>query len=134
MSGIELIVAALAAGASAGVTNTATAAVQDAYAGLKKALRGWFGDSEDVWQVLQADETQPDVWRAGLGDQLLASGASENAEILGAARRLLAAADPPAAKAFNITVETNNGAVGEFQAPVTFHQGPSVPPAPPAAG
>jgi hypothetical protein len=33
VSNIELIVAALTAGASAGVTNTATAAVQDAYAG-----------------------------------------------------------------------------------------------------
>ncbi|MFI6332866.1 hypothetical protein ACIBBG_31740 [Micromonospora chersina] len=133
MSGVELIVAALAAGASAGVTNTATAAVQDAYAGLKKALRGWFGGSEGAWQMLQADETQPDVWRARLGDQLIASGASENAEILAAARRLLAAADPPTAKAFNINVETNHGAVGDFQAPVTFHQGPAVPPTPPAA-
>ncbi|MEU7802513.1 hypothetical protein AB0B10_24955 [Micromonospora arborensis] len=133
MSGLELIVAALAAGASAGVTNTATAAVQDAYAGLKKALRGRLGDSTDAWQVLESDETQPDVWRARLGDQLITSGAFENADILAAARRLLTAADPPAAKAFNITVETNHGAVGEFQAPVTFHQGPTVPPTPPAA-
>jgi hypothetical protein len=39
MSGVDLIVAAPAVGASAGPTNSATAAVQDAYQGLKTILR-----------------------------------------------------------------------------------------------
>jgi hypothetical protein len=38
MTGVELIVAALAAGAAAGVTDATTSAIGDAYAGLKRLL------------------------------------------------------------------------------------------------
>lgn len=38
MTGVELIMAALAAGASAGVTNATSGAIADAYAGLKALL------------------------------------------------------------------------------------------------
>ncbi|GID98014.1 hypothetical protein ACFQFC_15800 [Amorphoplanes digitatis] len=133
MSGVELIVAALAAGASAGMTNTATAAVQDAYTGLKKLLGRWVAGREQAPQVLEADETDPDVWQARLGEELTSSGAAADEQVLAAAMRLLALADPQKAKTINIKVDQNYGAVGEFSGPVTFNQGQPVPPAPPAA-
>ncbi|GAB1688664.1 hypothetical protein [Krasilnikovia sp. M28-CT-15] len=131
MSNIEVIVAALAAGASAGVTNTATAAVQDAYAGLKKVLRPWVrGDGR---AALEADETDEGVWQARLGEELTASGAAEDAQVRAAAELLLGLADPAKAATYNITVGTNSGVVGgTFTAPVTINQEVSVPPVPPA--
>ncbi|WCN83823.1 hypothetical protein [Micromonospora sp. LH3U1] len=90
MSNVELIVAALGAGATAGLTDTASLAVQDAYAGLKRVLRPWMHG--EARQALEADETEPEVWDARIGQELISSGAAEEEEILAAARRLLAMA------------------------------------------
>jgi hypothetical protein len=83
--------------------------------------------------ALDADESEAGVWEARIGADLADSGALDDEAVLAAAGRLLALAAPAAAKQFHINVDTNYGAVGEFSAPVTFHQGPPVPPAPPAA-
>ncbi|WP_051798805.1 hypothetical protein [Catenuloplanes japonicus] len=131
MSNIQLIVAALAAGASVGVTNTAATVVQDAYAGLKSLLRPWVRG--DARAALEADETEAEAWQDRLGEELQASGAAEDEHILEAARQLLAAADPARASTFHIEVGTNHGAIGgEFSGPVTFHQGPPNHPPQPA--
>jgi hypothetical protein len=127
---IEVVVAALAAGASAGLTNAGTAAVQDAYAALKKLLKPWVRG--EARAALDTDETDEGVWRARLGEELKASGAAEDEQVLAAAKQLLALADPEKAKTFHISVGTNYGAVGEFSGAVTFNQGPPVPPSPPA--
>lgn len=135
MSAVEVITAALAAGAGAGVKDAASAAVKDAYAGLKVLLKRRLGSEDDeVAQALEADEPEPGVWEARIGDALAESGAVDDQQILDAARRLLTAADPDRARALHIDVDTNYGAVGEFHAPVTFHQAPPIPPMPPAAG
>ncbi|MEV6801393.1 hypothetical protein AB0M91_24075 [Micromonospora rifamycinica] len=135
MSAVEVITAALAVGAGAGMKDTASAAIKDAYDGLKALLKRRLAITDDqVVQALEADETDPGVWQARLGEALTVSGAVDDEQILGAARRLLAAADPDKAKALHIDVDTNHGAIGEFHAPVTFHQAPPVPPTPPAAG
>jgi hypothetical protein len=135
MSAVEVITAALAAGAGVGVKDTASAAVKDAYAGLKALLKRRLGARDDeVVQALDADETEPSVWQARIGDALAESGAIDDQQILDAARRLLTAADPGQARALHTDVDTNYGAIGEFHAPVTFHQAPPVPPTPPAAG
>jgi hypothetical protein len=131
MSNVELIVAALSAGATTGVTNTATAAVQDAYAGLKSLLRPWVRGEARV--ALDADETEESVWQARLGDELEASGAADDEQVRVAAERLLAAADPAKAATYNITVGSSSGVVGgTFTAPVTVKHGAPVPPVPPA--
>jgi hypothetical protein len=133
VSAVEVIAAALAAGAAAGMQDTASAAVQDAYRGLKDRLRRGFGGREDAVAALETDETEPTRWLARIGDALTDSGAADDPDVAAAARRLLVLADPATAKTFHIQVDTNHGAVGEFHAPVTFHQGPTVPPAHPAA-
>lgn len=132
MSAVEVITAALAAGASVGVKDTASAVVKDAYADLKALLRHRMGSHEDqVVQELEAGEAGPGVWQARISGVLVESGAVDDARVLDAARRLLALADPDKARALHIDVDTNFGAIGEFHAPVTFHQAPPVPPTPP---
>jgi hypothetical protein len=134
MSAVEVITAALAAGAGVGVKDTASAAVKDAYTGLKALLQRRLGaQGEEVVQALEADETEPGVWQARIGDALVGSGAIDDQLILDAAQRLLTAADPDQARALHIDVDTNYGAIGEFHAPVTFHQAPPIPPTPLAA-
>lgn len=132
MSAVEIVTAALAAGAGAGLKDTASAAVTDAYAELKRLLRPWVRG--EARQALEADETEPELWVARIGEELTASGAADDGQVLALAQRLLALADPEKAKTFNVTVGTSYGAVGEFHAPVTFHQGQPFPPAAPAAG
>jgi hypothetical protein len=131
VSNIELVVAALTAGASAGVTNTATVAVQDAYAGLKGLLRPWVRG--EARAALDADETDEGVWHARLAEELDASGAAEDAQVRTAAELLLVLADPAKAATYNITVQNNSGVVSStINAPVTINHGGTVPPAPPA--
>ncbi|MEU8821641.1 hypothetical protein [Actinoplanes sp. NPDC048796] len=99
----EVIAAALAAGATAGMKDTASAAVKDAYSGLKRVLRPWLRG--DARQALEADETEPDVWEALIGDELDASGAVEDEEVLTVARRLLALVDPDGSAAGKFLVD-----------------------------
>ncbi|WP_314613865.1 hypothetical protein [Streptomyces stackebrandtii] len=66
MTGVELILAALATGAAAGVSESAGGAVRDAYAGLRDALRlrrVAEDDREDseTRELLEADEVGASV-------------------------------------------------------------------------
>jgi hypothetical protein len=90
VSGLELVVAALAAGASAGLTDTASSAVRDAYAGLRAAVRRRLAArTEDDARILDASDVESEAWQAQLSDVLSASGADRDEEILAAARTLL---------------------------------------------
>jgi hypothetical protein len=119
--GVELIVAALAAGATAGVSGTATQAITDTYGLLKQLIRRRFGGRDAAREALEAQETEPGVWQTRIGDDLRQSGAADDGQILAAARELLALADPKTAATFNIS-GTVHGAIGEFHAPVSFDQ------------
>jgi len=109
VSGLELIVAALAAGASAGVSNTATAAVQDAYGALKGLLTQRLSGRDQAQQALQTAETTPGVWQTLLGEHLTASGAADDERVLVAAHRLLTLLDPPAAATFRVDLREAKG-------------------------
>lgn len=74
MAGVEVILAALAAGAGAGSGDAAKAAVADAYTGLRDLLRRKLGG------------------RPVLEGELIAAGADRDEEVLAAARRVLEAA------------------------------------------
>ncbi|MFG2084425.1 MULTISPECIES: hypothetical protein [Micromonospora] len=89
MSEVDLIVTALAAGASAGVSATASSAVQDAYAALKDRLRELFADRPEAQGKLYADKTLPGQWQELLGADLVASEAASDPAVLAAARDLL---------------------------------------------
>jgi hypothetical protein len=126
---VDVIVAALAAGAAAGAKGTASEAVKDAYGLLKVLLRRRFTGREQARAALEAEQTEPGVWQATIGHDLTDSGATTDEQVLAAARELLLLADPKTAATFNIG--TVQGAAGQFYAPVSFDQRGQLPPSPP---
>ncbi|MEV5894418.1 hypothetical protein [Nonomuraea fuscirosea] len=95
MTAVELIVAALTAGASAGVTASASTAVQDAYAGLRDAVRRRLAGDQDALAELDQDAQDRPDGPERLTAALEAAGADRDPEIVQAARELLALVQAP---------------------------------------
>jgi hypothetical protein len=93
MEPISLIVAALSAGAAAGVTNTVTSVVNDAYAGLKALVRQRLTGRQAGEVALEHYETNPDAWGPILAAELADADAAD-CELLTAAQHLMALLDP----------------------------------------
>ncbi|GAB2988602.1 hypothetical protein GCM10023080_062750 [Streptomyces pseudoechinosporeus] len=100
MTEVELVATALAAGAAPGLTDSGRGAVHDLYAALREAVRRRLaasgGNGVGVGggygvRVLDAYETDPDVWRTRLLQVLTASGVETDEECLAAARAVLRA-------------------------------------------
>ncbi|MEU6260251.1 hypothetical protein [Streptomyces sp. NPDC047043] len=98
MTEVELLATALATGAATGLTGTSTArgVVHDLYAALREAVRRRLADGGGVRggygvRVLDAYETDPDVWRTRLLQVLTASAAETDEELHAAARAVLRA-------------------------------------------
>lgn len=92
MTEVELVATALATGAAAGLTDTARGAVHDLYTALREAVRRRLGGGGCYGvRVLDAYETDPDVWRTRLLHVLTGSGVERDEEILTAARAVLRA-------------------------------------------
>lgn len=89
VTGVELILAALAAGAVAGAKDTVSAAVLDAYGALRDAVRARLGGDGPASEPLEAREVEPGVWEIPSAEQLTASGADRDQDVLAAARRLV---------------------------------------------
>lgn len=92
---VTVIVTAVALGASAGVKDTAAQAVKDAYAGLKKLIVGRYQRS--VAEVEAKPESTPK--RESLAEDLRDAGAAADAELLAAAREVIAQVKAHAADA-----------------------------------
>jgi hypothetical protein len=92
---VELVVTALTAGAAAGAKDTATAAVKDAYAGLKSGVRRLVGREE-----LPDDPSE-------LAAELASANVGEDAEVLEAARAVLRETDPDGK--YHVTVTDSKG-------------------------
>ncbi|WP_416906106.1 hypothetical protein [Micromonospora echinospora] len=78
MTGVELIVAALAAGAGAGTS----AAAVDAYVGLRDALRRRLAGRGQAEQILHEDAGST-VWEQRIAMELADSGADRDELVLG---------------------------------------------------
>jgi hypothetical protein len=83
---VELVVAALGAGAAAGVSDTASAAVKDAYGKLASLVRKVLGRDDDQLREQLAD---PATTRDELVAALTTADAGNDAELVAAARALL---------------------------------------------
>ncbi|MFF2952821.1 hypothetical protein ACFVVU_15935 [Kitasatospora sp. NPDC057965] len=92
MAGVELVMAALAAGASAGLTDTAGSAVRDAYSALRETVRRRLPAHAE--EILDAEHVDPDTREAWLREQLTASGADRDQELLATAAALLTLVRP----------------------------------------
>lgn len=93
MDPLSLIVGALAAGAAAGLTDTAAGAVKDAYASLQYLVRRRFSGRRVAQTALEEHEKAPQVWQAPLSAELAAVGADTDAQIIVAAQRVMALVD-----------------------------------------
>ncbi|MEV1321448.1 hypothetical protein PSN13_01353 [Micromonospora saelicesensis] len=99
MTGAEMIVAALAAGAAAGSTDVTKSAISDAYIGLKSLLRRRLSGRDRAQEALDAVGVGADQWQALLSEDLAESGAAADEQVITAARRLLSLAEPDQATA-----------------------------------
>jgi hypothetical protein len=108
---ITLIVTALAAGAALGVTDTASSAVKDAYAGLKALVRKRFAGRPDAELVLTEHEKAPETWQAPLMAELVAAAADDDSDLVTAAEALMSLVDRAGARAGKYTVDVR-GAQG----------------------
>lgn len=90
---VDLVLTALGAGAVAGVSNTASKAVVDAYDGLKSAVRTALHRTGEVDlgadEALDAQLAEPERHREVLAAALADADVDRDAELLNAARKLL---------------------------------------------
>jgi len=90
MAGVELVAAALVAGATAGLTDVAGGAVRDAYQSLRDAVRRRLAKHGDDGEgVLAANEADSGAGQDGLRAALSAAGVDQDEEILAKARALV---------------------------------------------
>ena len=123
MEPVELIVAALAAGAAGGAENVASATVKDAYQELKRLVAARFAGRKAAKAALADHETDPEAARAPLEEALTDSGAATDAEVIDAARRLpamLSESGDTGGK-YTVTVEASQGTyIGDFGSQVNL--------------
>jgi hypothetical protein len=106
MDPITLIIAALAAGGAAGVRESATSAVSDAYGALKSLVLRKLAGRRDGSLVVARYEEEPEVWKAPLAGELKAAGAEHDQELLEAAQLLMR------------LVQESGGQAGKYQVSV----------------
>ncbi len=125
MDPVTLIVAALVIGAAAGLQDTATAAVKDAYSGLKSLIRSRFGHHDQtIDEQLAAVDQKPDTDPAPLAEKLRSVRAGDDAELVQAAQALLEKADPDGKQRQqiqNIIISNSKGVVGNNAGTVTMN-------------
>jgi hypothetical protein len=125
MDPITLIVAALAAGAAAGLKDTASTAIKDAYSGLKSLIRSRFGHHDQaIDKQLAAVDQEPAADPAPLAEKLRSVRAGDDTELVQAARALLEKADPDGKwqrQILNITISNSKGVVGSNTGNVTMN-------------
>lgn len=112
MDPISLIVAALTAGASAALKDTASDAIKDAYAGLKTLLRRKLGAQPDVQSTLDKHEEAPEVYEKALEHELGNAAIADDKEVVAAAQELMAQIDPEGSRAGKYVVTVSGGKVG----------------------
>jgi hypothetical protein len=94
MDPVSLILAALAAGAVAGVQTTATAAIKDAYNGLKELVHRRFSGKPEAAVALSEYENDPDRGKETLRKALIDTGAGTDAELVDHAKQVMQLVDP----------------------------------------
>lgn len=99
MDEISLVVTALSAGAGAGLGDAASAAVTDAYAGLRDLVRRRLARRRAGEVALAEYEQDPAVWDASLRAQLAAAGVENDGELVTAAQALMRLLDPAGSRA-----------------------------------
>ena len=111
MDPVTLIVTALAAGAGVGMKDTASAAVTDAYTGLKALVKSRFAGHPDSELVLTRHEEAPQAWEGPLATELAAVDAGHDGELVAAAQALMHLVDEEGSRVgkYNVDVRGAQG-------------------------
>jgi hypothetical protein len=85
------IIAALTAGAASGLTEAAKKVISDGYSGLKALINKKFGAKSDVTDAMEKLQAKPESpgRQQTLAEELKATNATADPELLGAAQSLL---------------------------------------------
>lgn len=86
MEPVTLIVTALATGAALGFKESASAAVKDAYSGLKALAGRRLASRADGLLVLTRHAESPHIWKSPLAAELTAVRADRDGELVAAAQ------------------------------------------------
>jgi hypothetical protein len=93
MDPVTLIVTALGAGAGSALQDGSKEAVKAAYARLRELVKNHFSGHPAAEIVLAEHEIAPQTWEGPLAAKLTDLGAADDAELVDAARTLLALLD-----------------------------------------
>ncbi|MEW2049059.1 hypothetical protein [Streptomyces sp. NPDC005476] len=116
----DMILTALGAGATAGMTTTGAHMITDAYAELKSVIR------RKLTAGGQPDDIIDGVVETARARQVLNdAGIPSDPEVIAAYRQVVALLEESTTFTV-INSETVNGAAGTFKAPVTIHNAPPV--------
>jgi hypothetical protein len=119
MEPVTLLLTALAVGAQSALQETASAAVKDAYSGLKALIVRKFGNKPSLEGLHQKPDSK--AKQAAAEEDLVEAGAASDAEVMARARQLLSVVerdDPAAGKAMGIDLK---GITAEFLKVGTIH-------------
>jgi hypothetical protein len=125
-----MIVAALAAGASAGIGDAASQGIKDAYAGLKALIARRFTRNGSAQAMLRAHAAEPATYEKPLAKHLQETGADRDADIVRLAEALLRLVEGAGGQP-GYHVEVTGGQVGNIgpgghidsmRAPVTYRR------------
>ncbi len=109
------IVAALAAGAVGGLTETSKTAITDAYNKLKDLLTKKFGAKSDVVQAVNQLEARPESAgrKETLQEEMTVVNAEQDDELLAAAQHVLTLVQPQQAGLGKFTIQNNAPVQGQ---------------------
>ena len=135
MDPVTLIETALATGAAAGVSGTASSAVKDAYEGLKAEVKQRFAGRPKAEMILSSHEADPETWEALLTSELSAVGVDEG--LVDAAQVLMKLIDTDGSRSgkYVVNIRDSQGVqFGDHNVQHNTFTGPVTGPAPGAGG
>src|SRR5260370_3761207 len=109
MDPVSRVLAAVAAGATAEVQDTALQAVKDAYAALKALVKKRFEKKPQAEMALAEYEKDADTWQKPLQKSLVETGADQDEAIVRQAQQVLKLINPQQASQGKYNVQIGEG-------------------------
>ncbi|ACK68583.1 conserved hypothetical protein [Gloeothece citriformis PCC 7424] len=106
---MDLIIAALVAGAAAAAKDTAEKSIKEAYERLKELIKKRFADNEAAKVVLDEHEKDPQTYEAALKKKLTEAGVDRDEEIKKVAQEVMKKEDPQGAAAGKYDLRGSQG-------------------------
>src|SRR6266566_3615302 len=121
MDPVNVVLAALAAGAATAAKDTASQAVKDAYSGLRALVKNRFEKKPQAEVALAEYEKDQDTWQKPLQKSLVETGADQDEAIVQQAQQVLKLVNPQQASQgkYNVQIGEGKGIVIGDHAQVT---------------